>query len=221
MYYNPTPVPVGETSTEPITNDFEVVGVTTLVADHMSFTFRPETGTFTELRHYKVDLSACSYLCGGAQFYTAAAPVYEAVTGGAATYGAGVSQTDPSLWRWLGPLIGVLGLLLLALLILLCCKFCGVKKRQAFAATSKDISEVSLSSRDLDESVASMSGTNPGSGTGFSSSRANISQPSLRSSYAAVPSLDNSGGVSSVVSGGYGGSSGTTQRGYSTKGSST
>jgi hypothetical protein len=120
------------------------------------------------MHHYmfNISISGSADVCGQpfkvgytSDFYTAedANPLPPAVSTTGAEASSYSMGTD--LWKWLGPVLGVLALLLLAMLILACLKLIGKRKRDALAATSKDISEVSYSKNGLEESNASLDGS--------------------------------------------------------------
>jgi hypothetical protein len=185
IYLDPTPVPVNEFRYTPFFAENFVEGSSVCSADHFSVIFTPTGGSWKLMSRYQVnvtqsesvDENGLPFVNGVSNvFYTTPAGAIDQITtGGAAVTPGGM---DASIWRWLGPVIGIIALALLVLCIWCCLKHCRRSRKNDMAETTTNISTVSSSSRVLEDSAPSLQASNS-----FVADRAHDSSAYLRSSY--------------------------------------
>jgi hypothetical protein len=164
IYFDPIPVPVNQFRYTEFFVENVVNGTAVCSADHFSVIFTPNGGSWWLMTRYQVNVTQSETLdenglafANGVSnvFYTTPAGAIDQITPAGAA--AAATCMDASIWRWLGPLIGIIALALLALLFWCCYKFCRRNKKNALAETSRNITSVSSSStRVMEDSAPSL-----------------------------------------------------------------
>jgi len=188
IYFDPDPVPVNTFRYTPFFPENVVTGTSVCSSDHFSVIFRPSSGSWMLMTRYQVNVTQSETVdenglpfANGVSnvFYTTPAGAIDQITTGGAA--AATPGMDASIWRWLGPVIGIIALALLALCIWCCLKHCRRKNKSNLAETTTNISS-SASTRVLEDSAPSLQASNS-----FVADRAQDSSAYLRSSYSEKP----------------------------------